>query len=289
MSRNYNNSIISKTIKTYCNGRLGVISGQPINNITETVNAATLYFSPFDGNSIGLYDTANNEWDLFTFDEISLSVSSLTADKLYDIFAYHNAGSIALDSTPWTDTSTRSIDLVRQDGILVRSNSLDRRYLGTIKTINNGGVVTRNTKYSRYIWNYYNKRTLTLWSYIDGYHGYSTRIWRAYNNNATIATNNGGRVDFVCGIANDVEGVCHFQTRYGYAGLGIDANAPPVNSLLIHDNAGYGYAGRGGGIRATSSYRSVVNAGYHFLQLCEHGVGSRSGFWYAEQTSYIEG
>lgn len=289
MSKNYNNSLISKTIKTYCNGRLGVISGDPTNNITQTVNASTLYFTPIDGNAIGLYDTAANEWDLFTFDETSLSVSSLTADKNYDIFAYNNSGSIALDSTVWTNNSTRSVSLVRQDGILVRSNSLDRRYLGTIRTLSNGGVVTRDTKYSRYVWNYYNKRTLTLWSYIHGYHSYGTRVWRPYNGNSTIATNNGGRVDFVCGIENDAEGVCHFQTRYGYAGLGIDASSPPVNSLLIHDNAGYGYIGRGGGIRATSSYRSVLSAGYHFLQLCEHGVSGNSGFWYAEQTSFIEG
>lgn len=288
MSRNYNNSIISKTINKMCDGRLTAVSGAPY-TLTQTTNGSQLYFSPIDGNAIGLYDSEESAWDLVLFSEVSLSMSSLSSNTSYDIYAYKSGSSLALDATAWASDSVRSVGLVRLDGVLTKSGASTHRYIGSIRTsTNNGLTVIRDTTYSRHIWNYYNQQTLHMSSVVTGFNNYSTRSWRPYNNNTTVA-NNGARVDFICGTPTQLNTQCHFQARYAYAGVGLNSSSPLNSSSLVHDNSGYGSTGRGGGIRTTSSYTTVVAGGFHYLQLCQYGLSGYSGFWIGSQSPFIIG
>jgi hypothetical protein len=63
-------------------------SGVPISS-TDQAAKTTLYFTPYNGNSISLYD--GSEWDLFSFSELSLSLSGYTSNTNYDIFIYNNS------------------------------------------------------------------------------------------------------------------------------------------------------------------------------------------------------
>jgi len=288
MSITNNTSLISKIIPKICDGRLTVISGTPHVGQVETPLATTLYFSPFDGNTIGLYNTTSTQWDLLNFSEVSLSLTSLTALKNYDIFGYNSSGSLALDYTEWTDDDDRATQLVRQDGVFVKTGELNKRYLGTIRTMDTGGTIhTRDTIASRLVWNYYNRKKIKLNSHIDSNGAYHTQVWRNHLNNSTVRAVNGGRVEFVCGdpVVFDVTG--NFQLRMGYYGIAIDSSTPP-NNLVFHENAGYSHRGVGGGSRNSISAPVTVNAGYHFCQLCQHGF-SKAHFWYAEQTELVEG
>lgn len=288
MSKSYNNSIISSIINKTCDGRLTLASGEPY-SLTQIVNGTNLYFSPYDGNTVGLYDTDSSSWDLHQFSELSTSSSGLSINTNYDVFMYNNGGVLSLSLSAWSSNTLRASSIVRQDGVLVKSGSANYRYLGTIRVASNSGnPVFRNTTYSRYVWNYYHREILNLYSAVTGFNNYSTRSWRSYNNNNTIS-NTGGRVDFVCGVLTQIHTQCHFQTRYGYAGVGIDASSPISGSSLVHDNSGYGSSGRGSGIRTTSSYVAHIGGGYHYSQLCQYGVNSYSGFWIGIQAPFLEG
>lgn len=288
MSITYNTSLITKIIPKICDGRLTVISATPYVGPVETTLATTLYFSPFDGNTIGLYNTTSTQWDLLSFSEVSLSLTSLTALKNYDIFGYNSSGTLVLDYTEWTDDDDRATALTRQNGVLVKTGELNKRYLGTIRTMDTGGTIhTRDTIASRLVWNYYNRKPMNLYSYINGNVAYTTQAWRNYVNNSTVREINGGRVEFVCGdpVVFDVTG--NFQLRRGYSGVGVDSSSPQQN-LVFHENAGYSHRGVGSGSRSSVSSQVAVNAGYHFCQLCQYGI-SRAHFWWASQIELVEG
>lgn len=113
------------------NGRLTLTSGTPITASNTIVTGTTLYYTPYLGNNVYLYD--GSRWNRHTLGgDISLDCSGFTQDVLYDIFLYDNAGTLTLESTAWSTTTARATALAWQNGILVRSGSTTRRYLGTV-------------------------------------------------------------------------------------------------------------------------------------------------------------
>lgn len=174
-----------------CNGRLTLESGVPVSTTDQTAKT-TLYFTPYKGNRISLYD-GSSAWTTLTFIELSLSLSGYTADKNYDIWAYNNSGSVALDSTVWTDDTTRATALALQEGVYVKSGTTTRRYLGTIRITATTGQCEDSTT-NRYVWNYYNQLLRNLNS--DGYtsHTYAGTTLRYWNNDTTK------KVSFVIGV-----------------------------------------------------------------------------------------
>jgi hypothetical protein len=81
-------------------GRLTLSTGDPVPK-SDVTGAATLYYTPYWGNEITLYDTVAAAWETLTFAETSLSISGLTANTLYDIWGYNNSGTFALESLSW--------------------------------------------------------------------------------------------------------------------------------------------------------------------------------------------
>lgn len=176
---------------------------------------------------------------------------------------------------------------MRLNGVLVKENQTNRRYLGTIRTYATGLCTDTNSQ--RFIWNYYNTRYKPLISYINGQHHYTTGPWRPYANNTSVRVANGGRTEFVCGDTTDLDVTYHAHVRHGWAGLGLDASSPVASALQVHDNSGYGYRGQGTGIGTGGSAKISVGIGYHFLQMCQHGIGRQSSFWFTEQRSNLQG
>jgi len=107
--------------------RLTLTSGVPVTT-GDVVNAQTIYCSPYSGNVIGLY--SGSAWGLYTSSEFSLSISSLSTG-MYDVFCYSNSGTPTLETQIWTSVTTRSVSLAYQDGILVKSGTATRRFIGT--------------------------------------------------------------------------------------------------------------------------------------------------------------
>ena len=143
-----------------CDGRLTLETGVPVST-TDQANKTTLYFTPYAGNQVGLYD-GSSAWTTLSFAELSLNITAFTASKPYDIWIYNNAGTAALDSTVWTSTTARATALALQDGVLVKSGATTRRYLGTIYM--DSASKCQDTFKLRYVWNYYNRVTKPMYS-----------------------------------------------------------------------------------------------------------------------------
>lgn len=140
-------------LPSICQGRL---TGQSATPIPITVAAAgTIYFTPYRGNKISLYDGTN--WKMHTFSELSLALSGVpTASKPYDIFIYDNAGTPTLEfSSAWAAPGIRTDALTTVNGIYVKSGATTRRYLGTIYVNVAKQVYDRMS--NRNIWNNCNR------------------------------------------------------------------------------------------------------------------------------------
>lgn len=176
-----------------CQGRLTLTSGTPVTT-SDVTAATTLYFTPYKGNQIGLYN--GSAWEMKTFSEISLSLSGYTADKNYDIWVYNNSGTVTLESTIWTNGTTRATALTTQDGVYVKTGATTRRYLGTIRiTATTGQCEDSLTK--RFVWNYHHRVARALRKLAASTWTYTTGTWRQWNANTAY------KVESVIGVAED--------------------------------------------------------------------------------------
>ena len=91
---------------TIAQGRLTPSSGTPILS-ADVTGATTIYWTPYNGDMIGLYN--GTSWIVRQFSETSLSLSGLVQNALYDIFAYDNAGTLTLEALEWTAPTTATI------------------------------------------------------------------------------------------------------------------------------------------------------------------------------------
>lgn len=267
--------------------RLTLASGTPV--MTTGVTAATtLYLTPYKGNSIGLY--SGGSWTVFQTAQVSLSLASLSANTLYDIFAYNSSGAVTLEALAWSNsgagTSARDTALAYQDGILVKSGDSTRRYLGTIRTVaagqtefSFGADSSLGTEAKFYVWNYYNRVdvstgfqvTTSSWAYV-------TATWRPANNSTSF------RCSFVCGVPEDtVEATytCNFLNNSSpYIGVGLNSTTAPsgaTGSMYVSLNAGYS-APQG---RA----KSRPALGFNFTQALERGSGT---FYGDSKSNYLD-
>lgn len=191
----------SETVEpSLANGRLSVSSSDPIGEGTS----ATLYYTPFVGNAVALYSGSAWVRRTFTAAGSSFNVAALSADTVYDFYAYDSAGTVTLEAVAWSSsgagTSTRATALVYQDGVLVKSGDTTRRYLGTIRTVDDSGTKARDASQYRFVWNAQNRTR-----YADTSSD-TTDSWTPSGTNGTWAAINGGNAAwthrFVSGLAS---------------------------------------------------------------------------------------
>ena len=242
-----------------CQGRLTLTTATPVT--TGDVSAATgIYFTPYVGDNIGLYN-ASGTWSVFTFAETNLSLNGHTATGVYDIFAYDNAGTLALESLIWTDGTTRATALAYQNGILVKSGTATRRYLGTIY-INATGGQTEDTVIQRFVWNYYNRIPRQMAVGDATAHNYTTGAYRSWNANDAL------RLEVIVGVKENSSSISlvTFQET-SLNGIGLD----------ITDNNSFAETRVTSSTVTTVSTQSaqvetIIPLGYHFLQIVEYGI-----------------
>lgn len=174
---------LSSLYRPLCQGRLTLETGVPVSTTDQSAKA-TLYWTPYLGNSVGLYN--GTTWVMRSFIELSLSLVGYTASKPYDIFVYDNAGTAALESLIWTSATARATALTTQDGVLVKTGATTRRYLGTIY-INGSGAQTDDTAEKRYVFNHYNRSWRPLARYDSTASWAMGTAWRSANNAAANA------------------------------------------------------------------------------------------------------
>lgn len=254
----------SNLVAQVCNTRLTLTSATPVT--TSDVTAATsLYVTPYGGERIALYD-GSGTWVMYSFSEITISLSGQTADKNYDVFLYDSGGTVVAETVVWTSDTARATALAVQDGVYVKSGTTTKRYIGTYRTTTTIGQCEDSVS-NRYVWNYYNRvsRALFKRDTTDSW-TYTTSSWRSWNNSTA------NRVNFVVGVNEDPVSLlftCVIATSgiaiNGSIGIGVDSTSTPsgiftlaaTNTLI-------------GSIQAT--YTDLAGVGFHYLQLLEYGA-----------------
>lgn len=255
-------------------GRLTLTSGTPVT--TADVTAATsIYYAPYKGNRIALYD--GSIWAIFTFTEKTLALGTLTNALPYDVFLYSNSGTLTLEALAWTNGTTRATALTTQDGVLVKTGAATRRYLGTFYTT--ATTTTEDSFAKRLLWNYYNRvrRDLRVTEATDTW-TYETAAW--HQANASTAN----QLAVVVGVAEvpiRVEVRAHVGNASGaakvvYGGIGEDlTNAIATGSLATRFDLL-----NGASADLTPSLAKYPAVGFHFYSWLEYGVASLgAGAW----------
>lgn len=250
-----------------CCGRLTLATGTPIMTTSQTAKT-TLYFTPFKGNKIALYN--GSSWDVLNFTELSLSLSGYTANSNYDIWVYNNSGTATLESTIWTNDTTRATALTTQDGVYVKSGTTTRRYVGTIRITGTtgqtefslGGNSAGGTESKLFVWNYYNRISTTasvgdttdFWLY--------NGVWRSFNNSAT------NRVSFVIGVQEDMQSSTFngliSTGAAGRVGIGYDSTTTFSGTSSAYTGTVWGFA----------KFSNIPSQGLHYIQAIEYAGGS---------------
>lgn len=252
------------SLPAICEGRLTTESGVAISTSNRTAQA-TLYFTPYLGTTIALYD--GSTWENFTFTEKSLALSGLTSGKNYDVFLYNNAGTLTLElSAAWTNDTTRADALTTQDGVYVKNGATTRRHLGTIRAT--GATTTEDSSAKRFVWNRCNQvtRFLLVKEAADSW-SYTGDAWQAANGDTA------NKVEYVSGqadvlvmastlmLAKSSSGVVNYVS----SGVGVDSAT--TNSTSLRGSA----VDSGAISQVWGFYEGYPGLGYHYLQWIERG------------------
>ena len=200
-------------------GRLTLQSGVPVMTTTQSAKT-TIYYTPYVGDQIPIYDGANMAPT--TFAELSAATTdtaknpaAIGASKVNDWFVWNDAGTLRLSHGPdWTNDTTRSAgtDLVKVKGIWLNNAAITNgpaasrgTWVGTTASNSSsqlewitGGIGAGGTAASLGVWNAYNRVNVSAFigDSTDTW-TYATSSWRVANNSLTM------RVSFICGAKED--------------------------------------------------------------------------------------
>jgi hypothetical protein len=268
-------------------GRLTLTSATAVTNGDVTA-ATVLYFTPYKGTFIALYDTINSLWQVMSFNQISINIPA-TTNTNYDVFVFNNSGVATLELVAWTNDTTRATALVLQNGVYVRGGNLSRRYVGSVRTTGVSGQ-TEDSRAKRFVWNYYNRVVRALlrsepavsWNY-------SATTIRQANANAA------NQISILVGVLEDTVAASLFANvtnststpRAVSAGIGINTSTSFASAIGSVQNT-YPISGQYPIIFATINALppSVGLTNYVWV---EYGNGTDTQTWYGNNSYGLNG
>ncbi len=244
-------------------GRLTLLSGTPVMTVDATAQQ-TVYYAPYKGNQIPLYNGAS--FNTIAFAQLSLALDSNSghagyqaSGSLYDLFVFSNSGTIALGTGPaWSSSTSRgsgagTTELQQLNGLWTNKNQIVLRYgnaSGNTTTIPAGQATYVGTMYATAngqtafsmrpaaaaggadsilgLWNGYNRVPVKALS-MD-----STANWN-YQGGVRPANNSlSNRISWVDGLQQSSIRADYAVTSYGpsapnnvatYVGVGLDSSS----------------------------------------------------------------
>lgn len=242
-------------------GRLSLYSGAPVVSGGYISGANKLYYNPYYGNNIALYDGVSwAEYEINTPLVLDLNVG-LQSGTMYDIYMFGNSGisgSPSMSAVNWTSGGNRP-PITYRNGIPVGQFS-NGRYLGTIRTTTSS--TTEDSKFRRFVWNYDNRISQTLYYTDSTQHTYNNATPQVWN------LNSGSRLEFVQGIAGLGASASCFIASYVTPGA---TSVCSFESEGVFSGTNYNVYNTFTGLFWNNSTMLVgnCNEGYNFLQLME--------------------
>ncbi len=296
-----NGNVIGSTF-TPPQGRLTLTTLVPVLT-TAVATAATVFYTPAQGNVIPLYDGTVIQPTEFAELSNVLANSAVgnagpaagAASQNYDMFVWNNAGTLTLTRGPvWTSDVLRSAGtaLVMVKGLLLNNVAITNgpaasrgTYVGTVRTDAGGATVSWSlggsaaggTPATLNVWNMYNQNTYNP-AVSD-----SNATWT--QTTTVIAASDastGNRISMVRGL--DISGIeIYFKERFGTAAaanslgrimLGLDS----ITVAGLAPNASEGYivnvlAAGDEAITVMASWVGLPGLGFHFISGLQAGDG----------------
>ena len=256
-------------------GRCTLTSGTPVTTGDVTA-ATTLYYSPYAGNRISLYD--GTAWVGRSFGQLGIAVPASTS-QMYDVFVYDDSGNPKLELTAWTNDTTRATALTTQDGVYVKTGVLTRRYVCSFRTTAVSGQ-TEDSATKRYVFNYYNRvpRSLRVLEATNSW----TYTLAAYQIANASAAN---QVEVVVGVAEVVIdlSVAAVASNSGGANVklaiavGEDSVTVPTTGNV--PQVAFTLAGTKG---FSTRFTKTPAVGYHYYAWLEFSAASGTTTWYGD-------
>jgi hypothetical protein len=280
--------LASSAIAQVFQARLTLTSATPVTT-SDVTAAGTIYLTPFRGNKIALYN--GTIWKLHELTEISLALTA-TSGKNYDVWVYDNSGTLTLETTEWTNDTTRATALATQDGVYCKTGALTRRYVGTIRA--SGSNITEDSFAKRYVWNYYNRIKKAMKAYD------ATLTWNYTN--TTVRQANGSsanQIDFVRGVnedpvearllagsSNATAGVLRVATLQIDATNTVSAAGLTGASMQVIANGNMEFAPASNTtVQHHCHTFGFPSAGRHFIAWVESSVATGTTAWYSADGS----
>jgi hypothetical protein len=274
-------------------GRLTLQTATAVMTTTQSAKT-TIYYTPYVGNIVPIYDGSN--WTATTFTELSVATSDATkspaaigASKVNDWFVWNDGGTIRVGHGPdWTSDTARSAGtaLTLVNGIYLNNASITNgpaasrgTYVGTTRSNASsqldwiiGGSASGGVAGFLGVWNAYNRVNSSAASIDNGaaytYSSATVRQARADADN---------QISVILGLAEDA-------TIIQYAGrISLVASASAcvfgigVNSTTAFVGQGVVVAGASGtGIGATASYAAAPVLGLNVYSANEQSDGTNA-------------
>ncbi|MAM95673.1 hypothetical protein [Parvibaculum sp.] len=284
-------------------GRLTLASGVPV-MATDVAGATTIYYTPYLGNRVPLYDGTG--FVMTAIDELSQTLADTTkspaaaaANTNYDLFLWSDGGTPRLSRGPaWSSATARGTgagtsELERVAGLLLNKFAIANgpaaqrgTYVGTIRTNATPAVpftiapaaASGGTNNQLYCWNAYNRRSVVALcrDVVTESWNYTTAVWRASRGSAA------NRVSFIAGLA---EGSMLAQSigrsssssasviRFG--GFAYDSTIPDSTTPFIAHTQGADIL-----ISFQGMHARAVDIGHHFISMSEYSEATGTSTWY---------
>lgn len=253
-------------IAAVAQGRLTLETGTPVSTADQTAKTV-LYYTPYSGDYVALYNTVKTRWDLFQFTERSLSLSGLAANTNYDIFIWDNSGTLTLQAVAWASsgagTSTRASAITQLNGVWVK-NSDKRRYLGTIRTTGTIGQC-EDSALKRLVCNASNVVNKPAFLLDISFNIYTAATWRYYDNDSQ----NQISVVNCFGVSVLVNASAHLNGNETYVNVGLNSLTPALDNIVNTINAS-DYGWQNPGTIAVTNIQSW-GSGYNEIRLIQRG------------------
>lgn len=265
-------------------GRASVSSSDPLGEGIST----TLYFLPFAGNLISLWNPDTERWEEHTIPDAGLQLANDATDlngagtidetQPFDLVCYISGGAPVLGPWSWESDSDRDSLVARADGVLSILGEKTYRVVASFRMIDDGGTAKfQFIENDRLIQNYDNDH-----EFVDRQEDPNTTSWavsnatgaRAVNGNNTIG--NGWRHRHLTGFSNrPISAYASVLAQTASAGSGAyeigiveDAETTPVGAAKnVH---GWMNDGTMNEEKVDARYDNKnPSLGVHFLQVTE--------------------
>ena len=306
-------------------GYLTLTSGTPV--ITGDVSAATaVYYTPFVGNLVPIYNGSSFIPTTFTEQTLTLS-SSHVASNIYDVCMFNNSGVVTIVTGPsWSAGTGGSITagscargtgaggtaLSRLNGIWTNAVQITGRngvttytinanlatYVGSIFIDGTNGQITCHRSYGQSrkwgVWNAFNRQPIYMKA------GDGTASW-SYQTATTRAANNSSAnsLTIFCGLAEEVAdtsyrqkfgaSVGNNQVMTGQIGIGLNSTTTISGTDSYYQFTGNSVAGALGNVLKLSPATYIVSPslGINTMSALENGGGGNVGTFYGTEANMV--